>query len=182
MKTSLSIARFEISDMPLPSQRYWTTAGAQKATLCGNLTIGRCEDPFSHSLDPERTWRRQQVRRRMRLFLSIAMLLDSGVATAPPLPRHAGEPNLEQRIFETFSKLPFSLSADELRSFAKSCADRRNVSPHLWIVELLSTTQPPWPDYRCSVDRQPAAVGPTGWLRRRNSGDDQMLIQTPRNA
>jgi hypothetical protein len=44
--------------------------------------------------------------------------------------KHAGEPNLEQRIFQTFSRLPFSLLAKELRSFAKSCADRRNDISH----------------------------------------------------
>jgi hypothetical protein len=46
----MSIARFEISEMPLPPQRYWPTAGAQKGTQCGNLTIGVGANLFSHSL------------------------------------------------------------------------------------------------------------------------------------
>lgn len=44
--------------------------------------------------------------------------------------KHAGEPNLEQRIFETFSRLPFTLPAKELRLFATSCANRRNDISH----------------------------------------------------
>jgi hypothetical protein len=44
--------------------------------------------------------------------------------------KHAGEPTLEQRIFETFSRLPLSLSPKELRSFATSCANRRNDISH----------------------------------------------------
>lgn len=44
--------------------------------------------------------------------------------------KYAGEPNLETRIFETFSRLPFTFSVKELRSFAKSCADRRNDISH----------------------------------------------------
>jgi hypothetical protein len=52
----MSIARFEISEMPLPPQRYWPTAGAQKGTQCGNLTIGVGANLFSHSLDRQETY------------------------------------------------------------------------------------------------------------------------------
>lgn len=48
-------ARFEISEMRLPRQRYWLTADARKGTQCGNLSIGVGTDLFSHSLDPEQT-------------------------------------------------------------------------------------------------------------------------------
>jgi ApeA N-terminal domain 1 len=43
---------------------------------------------------------------------------------------HAGEPSLEQRIFETLEPLPLDLDKDKLRAFAKECADRRNEISH----------------------------------------------------
>jgi len=61
----MSIARFEISEMPLPPQRYWPTAGAQKGTQCGNLTIGVGANLFSHSLVRRQTlFARRGVSRR----------------------------------------------------------------------------------------------------------------------
>ena len=54
----MSIARFEISEMPLPPQRYWPTAGAQKGTQCGNLTIGVGANLFSRSLGRQATFGR----------------------------------------------------------------------------------------------------------------------------
>lgn len=44
--------------------------------------------------------------------------------------KHAGEPTLEQRIFETFSDLPIALDPVTLRVFCKACADRRNDISH----------------------------------------------------
>jgi hypothetical protein len=51
----MSIARFEISEMPLPPPRYWPTAGAQKGIQRGNLTVGAGANLFSHSLGRKRT-------------------------------------------------------------------------------------------------------------------------------
>jgi hypothetical protein len=43
---------------------------------------------------------------------------------------HAGEPSLEQRIFETFRGLPLDIKDEPLRKFAKDCADKRNDISH----------------------------------------------------
>jgi hypothetical protein len=43
---------------------------------------------------------------------------------------HAGEPSLEQRIFETLEGLPLDLDKDNLRKFAAGCADKRNEISH----------------------------------------------------
>jgi hypothetical protein len=44
--------------------------------------------------------------------------------------RHAGEPSLEDRIFDAFKSLPIGLHRDRLRAFSKSCADSRNEISH----------------------------------------------------
>lgn len=44
--------------------------------------------------------------------------------------QHAGEPSLEQRIFETLEPLPLDLDQAKLRTFAKACADKRNEISH----------------------------------------------------
>jgi hypothetical protein len=43
---------------------------------------------------------------------------------------YAGEPSLEQRIFETLEPLPLDLDRANLRAFAKTCADKRNDISH----------------------------------------------------
>lgn len=40
------------------------------------------------------------------------------------------EPSLEQRIFESFQGLPLDLDEEQLRKFAKECADKRNDISH----------------------------------------------------
>jgi hypothetical protein len=42
----------------------------------------------------------------------------------------ATEPNLEYRIVETFSGLPWAIETGSLRAFAKRCQDRRNDISH----------------------------------------------------
>ena len=44
--------------------------------------------------------------------------------------KNAGEPNLEERLFSTFSELDVGLEAASLRLFAKECADLRNQVAH----------------------------------------------------
>jgi hypothetical protein len=44
--------------------------------------------------------------------------------------KHAGDPALEQRIFETLEPLPLDLDSGNLRAFAKACADKRNEISH----------------------------------------------------
>jgi len=44
--------------------------------------------------------------------------------------KYAHEPNLEDRIVETFRRLPISLDPSQLRAFAKRCAERRNHISH----------------------------------------------------
>lgn len=44
--------------------------------------------------------------------------------------QHAGEPSLEQRVFETLEPLPLDLDRASLRAFAKACADKRNEISH----------------------------------------------------
>ncbi len=44
--------------------------------------------------------------------------------------RHADEPNLEQRIFETLNRLPIGLDPKRLRKFASECARKRNEISH----------------------------------------------------
>jgi ApeA N-terminal domain 1/Apea-like HEPN len=44
--------------------------------------------------------------------------------------KHADEPSLAERIFETFCSLPIELSEERLRNFSKECADRRNDISH----------------------------------------------------
>ncbi len=44
--------------------------------------------------------------------------------------QHAGEPSLEQRIFEILEPLPLDLDQTKLRAFAKACADKRNEISH----------------------------------------------------
>ena len=44
--------------------------------------------------------------------------------------RHAAEPTLEQRIFETLRVLPLGLDMSALRKFAKKCAETRNDISH----------------------------------------------------
>jgi hypothetical protein len=43
---------------------------------------------------------------------------------------HAGEPSLEQRIFETLEDLPLDLDIDALRKFSTECAEKRNEISH----------------------------------------------------
>lgn len=43
---------------------------------------------------------------------------------------HAGEPSLEQRIFETLESLPLDLEKEVLRKFAAACAEKRNEISH----------------------------------------------------
>lgn len=44
--------------------------------------------------------------------------------------RTAGEPSLAQRLFEVLEPLPIGLNKNELRNFAKRCADERNLISH----------------------------------------------------
>lgn len=44
--------------------------------------------------------------------------------------KHAGEPTLDQRIFETFKDLPLDIDAKSLRKFASACAHSRNDISH----------------------------------------------------
>jgi Apea-like HEPN len=43
---------------------------------------------------------------------------------------YADEPSLAQRIFSALSPLPLGFDEDELRRFAKKCADERNILSH----------------------------------------------------
>jgi ApeA N-terminal domain 1 len=43
---------------------------------------------------------------------------------------HAGEPSLEQRIFETLEGLPLDVEKEALRKFAAACAEKRNEISH----------------------------------------------------
>jgi hypothetical protein len=43
---------------------------------------------------------------------------------------HAGEPSLEQRIFESLEGLPVELDKDALRKFSTACAEKRNEISH----------------------------------------------------
>jgi hypothetical protein len=43
---------------------------------------------------------------------------------------HAGEPSLEQRLFECLEDLPVDVEKDALRKFAAACADKRNEISH----------------------------------------------------
>jgi ApeA N-terminal domain 1 len=44
--------------------------------------------------------------------------------------RHAGEPSLEERIFDAFKDLPTDIDHARLRAFCKTCADLRNAISH----------------------------------------------------
>jgi len=44
--------------------------------------------------------------------------------------KHAGEPNLGQRLFDIFIKLPLRFDVDGLRNFCEKCAERRNDISH----------------------------------------------------
>ncbi|MBC8641576.1 hypothetical protein IAG25_32655 [Caballeronia sp. EK] len=44
--------------------------------------------------------------------------------------KNAGEPSLEERLFELFEELPLEVDRDALRAFSKQCADRRNDISH----------------------------------------------------
>jgi hypothetical protein len=44
--------------------------------------------------------------------------------------QHAGEPNLAQRLYDLFIKLPLPLDEKRLRDFCKECAERRNDISH----------------------------------------------------
>jgi hypothetical protein len=44
--------------------------------------------------------------------------------------QHAGEPSLEQRIFDIFASLPLDLDKKKLMEFAKKCATERNLISH----------------------------------------------------
>jgi hypothetical protein len=44
--------------------------------------------------------------------------------------KHADEPALEERIFDSFTALPLKLDRESLRGFSKRCAERRNQISH----------------------------------------------------
>lgn len=44
--------------------------------------------------------------------------------------RHAGEPSLEERIYDAFQSLPLNIENSNLRAYAKRCAKRRNDISH----------------------------------------------------
>jgi hypothetical protein len=44
--------------------------------------------------------------------------------------RHAAEPSLEERLYDTFSALPLALDDDGLHAFCKECATKRNEISH----------------------------------------------------